>query len=60
MNEIREKENIIIEDMICEVRRVEVMFDSEISTTKWYYYFYGKIITHYDIGKLISMFNVFL
>ena len=34
MNEIIEKENIIIEDMIYEVRGVQVMLDSEISVTK--------------------------
>lgn len=34
MNEIIEKENITIEDMIYEVRGVHVMLDSEISATK--------------------------
>lgn len=34
MNEIIEKEKIIIEDMIYEVRGVQVMLDSEISATK--------------------------
>ena len=32
MNEIIEKENINIEDMIYEIRGVEVMFDSDIAT----------------------------
>ena len=49
MNEIIEKENIIIEDMIYEIRGVQVMFDSEISTTKCHSYLYDKIIIHYDI-----------
>ena len=44
MNEIIEKENITIEDMVYEMRGVQVMFDSEISTTKCYYYFYNMII----------------
>ena len=34
MNKIIEKENIIIEDMIYEIRGVQVMLDSEISRTK--------------------------
>ena len=34
MNEIIEKEEITIEEMIYEVRGVQVMLDSEISATK--------------------------
>ena len=34
MNEIIEKENIIIEEMIYEIRGVQVMLDSEISRAK--------------------------
>ena len=34
MSELIEKENILIEDMIYEVRGVQVMLDSEISATK--------------------------
>jgi len=36
MNEIIEKEEITIEEMIYEVRGVQVMLDSEISATKWH------------------------
>ena len=36
MSELIEKENILIEDMIYEVRGVQVMLDSEISATKWH------------------------
>ena len=36
MNEIVEKENIMIENMIYEVRGVQVMLSSEISATKWH------------------------
>ena len=36
MNEIIEKENIMIEDLIYEVRGIQVMLDSEISATKWH------------------------
>ena len=36
MNEIIEKRNIKIEDMIYEVRGKQVMLDSEISATKWH------------------------
>ena len=36
------------------------MLDSEISVTKFDYYFYDRIITLYDIFKSISMFNNFL
>ena len=59
MNEIIEKEQILIEDMIYEIRGVQVMLDSEISATKCDYYLYAKIITHYDIGLPISIFNNF-
>lgn len=34
MNEIVERENIVIEDMIYEIRGVQVMLSSEISVTK--------------------------
>lgn len=57
MNEIIEKENIIIEDLIYEIRGVKVMLDSEISIAKCHNYFYDMMITHYDIGELISVFN---
>ena len=36
MNEIITRENIKIEDMIFEVRGKQVIFDSEISATKWH------------------------
>lgn len=36
MNLLTEKEKIIIEDMIYEVRGVQVMLSSEISATKWH------------------------
>ena len=35
MNEIVEKE-VVIEDMIYEIRGKQVMLDSEISATKWH------------------------
>ena len=59
MNEIMKKENIEIENMIFEVRGKQVMLDSEISVDKCHYYLYDKIITHYDIGLPISIFNNF-
>lgn len=31
-----EKENVIIEEMVYEIRKAHVMLDSEISTTKWH------------------------
>lgn len=55
MNEIIEKD-INIEDMIYEVNGVEVMLDSEISTTKCRGYLCDKIVTYYDICKQKSMF----
>jgi len=58
MNEIIE-EKLIIENMIYEIRGVQVMLDSEIYASKCHYYLYDKIITHYDIGKPISIFNNF-
>ena len=35
MNEIIEKENIIVEDMIYEIRGVQVMLDFDLAT-KWH------------------------
>ena len=48
-----------IKDKIYEIRGVYVMLDSEIYVPKCHYYLYDKIITHYDIGKPISIFNNF-
>ena len=59
MNEIIEKEKIKLEDMIYEIRGEEVMLSSEIYATKYHYYLYDKIITHYDIDLPISIFNNF-
>ena len=36
MNEIIEKDNIVIEDLIYEIRGKQVMLDSELSVTKWH------------------------
>ncbi len=58
MNDLIEKENI--ESMIYEIRRKQVMLDSEIAVTKCQGYLYDKIVTHYDIGKSISLFNNFI
>lgn len=58
MEEIQINNNI--ENMIYEIRGVQVMLDSEISATKCHFYLYDKIITHYDIGEPISMFNNFI
>ena len=55
MNEIIEKEIINIEDMIHEIRGVQVMLDSELVVTKCLNYIYDNIITHYNIGKPMSM-----
>ena len=54
MNDVIIKEKVVIEDLIYEVRGKEVMFDSELSATKWHDYLVDKIITHYDICKPIS------
>ena len=56
MNEIIEEKNLNIKDMIYEIRGKQVMLDSEIYVAKWHDYSYDKIITHYDIGKPISVF----
>ena len=48
-----------IKDKIYEIRGVYVMLDSEIYVPKCHYYLYDKIITHYDIGLSISIFNNF-
>ena len=44
MNEIIEKENRKIENLIYEIREVQVMLDSEISTIKCHDYIYDNII----------------
>ena len=36
MNEIMEREEINIDNMIYEIRGVQVMLDSEIAVTKWH------------------------
>lgn len=53
MNEVIERENIVIEDMIYEIRGVQVMLSSDVFVTKCN----GHMITHYDIGKPISSCN---
>lgn len=60
MNEIITNENILIENMIYELREIQVMLDSKMFATKWHDYLVDKIITHYDIGKPISVFNNFI
>ena len=56
MNDINTISNINVESMIYEIRGKQVMLDSEIYVAKWHDYSYDKIITHYDIGKPISVF----
>lgn len=58
MNEIIKKEEIKIDDMIYVVRGVQVMLSSELFVTKCHNCFYDQIVTHYDIGNPISMFNI--
>ena len=60
MNDVIEKGELIenevkIENMIYEIRGVQVILDSEISVIKCHDYLYDKIVTHYDIGKSISI-----
>lgn len=56
MNNVIIKDKIVIENLIYEIRRKQVMLDSEISETKWHDYIYKKIVTHYSIGLSISVF----
>lgn len=55
MNEIKENDKIVIENLIYKIRGKQVMLDSEIFVTKCRDYIYDKIVTHYDIGLSISM-----
>ena len=55
MNELIEQKNVIVENMIYEIRGKQVMLDSEISATKCHEYIFDKLVTHYDIGKPISV-----
>ena len=43
--------------MIYEVRGKQVILASEISRAKCHNYFYDMMITHYDIGEPISVFD---
>ena len=47
INEIIEKENVVIKNMIYEIREVQVMLDKEMFVTECHYYLYDKKITHY-------------
>ena len=53
-------EEIQIENLTYEIRGKQFMLDSEVDFTKCHGYLYDKIITHYDIGKQISVFNNFI
>ena len=44
MNEVIEKENIIIKDMIYEIRGTQVMLDSEIVVTKCHNHIHDNMI----------------
>ena len=55
MNEVKEKNKVIIGNLIYEVCGKQVILDSEISATKLHDYLIDKIITHYDIGLPISV-----
>lgn len=55
MDEVIEKDNIKIKNMIYEMRGKQVMLDIEIFATNYHYYLYCEMITHYDIGGLISV-----
>ena len=56
MNEMAEKDIINIENKIYNIRGVEVMLDTELSAIKCHKYIFDKLVTHYDIGKTISVF----
>lgn len=49
MNEVILKENIKIENLIYEIRGVQVMLDSEILRTKYHNHIYYEMIIHYNI-----------
>ena len=55
MNEIIDKEDIKVEDMIYEIRGKQVMLDFSVSTNKCYGYKYDILVTHYDIDKSITV-----
>ena len=55
MNNTFIKDEVVIENLIYEIRGKQVMLDSKIAVTKCHNYFYGKVVTHYDIGNPISM-----
>ena len=56
MYDILEKDNIKIENLIYEINGIQIMVDSEVSVTKCHDYKHDILITHYDIGKPISVF----
>lgn len=49
------KEEVVIENMIYEIRGKQVMLDSKLCVSKCHGYLYDKIVAHFDIGKPISM-----
>ena len=55
MTDLIVKHDVVIKNLIYEIRGKQVMLDSEIAVTKCHNYFYGKVVTHYDIGNPISM-----
>ena len=57
MNDLTIKDNSIIEDMIYEVRGMQVMLASKVAAIKYHGYIYDKMITHYVIGETISVFH---
>lgn len=48
---VKEREVEKVENLIYEVRGVQVIPDYEISVTKYHSNYYTSMITHYDIGK---------
>ncbi|MBR4618658.1 MAG: hypothetical protein IKO49_05080 [Bacilli bacterium] len=56
MNYLIVKDEAVIENLIYVIREVQVILDSEISSTQCHDYLYNKIVKHYNIGKPISVF----
>ena len=55
MNEVIEKEEVRIKNIIYVIDGNEVMLDRELSVSECQGYLYDKIVIYCDIGKSISM-----
>ncbi len=59
LNEVEEKEEIVVENMVYEIKGKQVMLDTKISATKCHGNYYASMVTYFDIGLPISVYYNF-